>query len=564
MISMLYKEDKIYVLSKNSIYKKNEKTGGKFMKMMKQAAAWTMAVAMGVSSLSGCGKQGEEVSIKAEESITTYHYTGEAPITDQEGVSVSMLAQNSWYSTVDFASAPIIQEVAKRAGVNIDWTLISPTNYKDSVMPMLASGTDLPDIVELPDLDPNMNYLKSGLFVALDEYMDDMPNYKKFLDEHPDIKASLTAEDGHIYYVPQTVVTNNYQPCMMINQKWLEKIGKEIPKTLDEFVEVLRLFKEQDMNGNGDPNDEIPMSVMGNNTPSYLLYMFGPAFGLDLASGFYADDNGKVHYAFAEGEQYKEYLEFVHSLYEEGLLEVEFTTLTRDQVTERCANDLTGVTFDFSWQMSQLYSAQYSDYTGEEGIMVGMPPLSGEYEGFYLARQPFANIFGVSSNSKNKQNAIRFLDYAMSEECQELYVWGIEGESYTTSNDGTKAYTDKAQDSLWLQGLGINPGCLPSQQSVEATDVLLPEWHVAIDKELEQYMRDPWPFIYATEEESAIVSQYLVDITTYVEEMHVAFITGTASLDAFDNYLDSLKSMNLDELLKVRQTQYDRYKAANQ
>lgn len=531
------------------------------MKKHTRLMALTLAAVMAAASLSGCGGSGGGSS-KNDEAAAAYNYTGAAPITDQEGVNVSILAQNSWYSTVDFASAPIIKEVADRAGVNIDWTLISPTNYEDSVRPMLASGTDLPDIVQLPDLDPNMSYIKAGLFVPLDEYMDNMPNYKKFLDEHPDIKASLTAEDGHIYYVPQTVVTDNYQPCAMINMEWLEKIGKDVPKTLDEFVDVLRAFKEQDMNGNGDPNDEIPMSIVGSGNPSYLYYMFGPAFGLDMVSGFYADDEGKVHYAFAESEQYKAYLEFMHQLYEEGLLEVEFTTLTRDQITERCAQNLTGVTFDFSYQMSQLYSAQYPDYDGETGIMVGMPPLSGDYEGYYVARQPISNIFGVSANSENTLNAVRFLDYAMSDECQELYVWGIEGESYVKNADGSRSYTEQAKDSNWLQALGINPGCYPSQQSVEATDVLLPAWHVAVDKELEQYMKAPWPFIYATSDEASVVSQYLVDIQTYVEEMHVAFITGTQSLDGFDNYIASLKNMNLDQLLEVRQAQYDRYMAA--
>ena len=45
-----------------------------------------------------------------------------------------------------------------------------------------------------------------------------------------------------------------------------------------------------DMNDNGDASDEIPMSV----TKEFLPYMFGPAFGLDLVSGFQADENGNV------------------------------------------------------------------------------------------------------------------------------------------------------------------------------------------------------------------------------------------------------------------------------
>ena len=77
------------------------------------------------------------------------------------------------------------------------------------------------------------------------------------------------------------------------------------------------------MNGNGDPNDEIPMSIMAEHIP----YMFGPAFGLDLVSGFYADDNGQVHYAYGESEQYKAYLEFLNGLFQEGLLAVSYTHL---------------------------------------------------------------------------------------------------------------------------------------------------------------------------------------------------------------------------------------------
>ncbi len=503
-------------------------------------------------------ESGTNASTEQGGTSDTYEYTGEGPITDVEGQTLSILGQNSWYSTVDLSNAEIIQELASRAGISINWTLVSPTTYADSVSPMLASGSDLSDIVELPDQDPNMLYIKSGLFLPLDDYFDTlMPNYKKFLDANPIIKASLTAEDGHIYYVPQTAVTNNYQPCIMINENWLEKVGMEEPTTIDEFVDVLRAFRDNDMNGNGI-EDEIPMSV----TAAFLPYMFGPAFGLDLVSGFYADDNGTVHYAYADSEQYKAYVTFLNGLYDEGLLELEFISLTRDLITERCANNLTGVTYDYSWQQSMLYSKQYPEYDGTSPVMKGIAPLSGDYKGYYVARNPISNIFGVSSESENAELAVKFLDYAMSETSQELYVWGIEGESYTKDGDGTKAFTEKASDSMWLQALGINPPCLPSQQSVEATDVLLPQWHVDVDKSIEPFMRDPWPFIYSTSDESSVISQYLVDITTYVTEMNFGFITGTTSIDDFDDYLKNLKSMNIDELIKIKQAQYDRFSAS--
>lgn len=482
-------------------------------------------------------------------------------LTDAEGATVSILAMNSWYSTVDLSDAVLLNEIEKRANVEVEWNLIDPTIYADTVSPMLASGQDLPDIIQLPDTDSNMTYLSTGMFVKLDEYLDVMPNYKDFLEKNPDIKAALTAPDGHIYYVPQTAVASTYQPVMMYNMRWVEQLGIEAPTTLDAFVDMLRAFRDNDMNGNGDTTDEIPMSVMS----SFLPYMFGPAFGLDLVSGFYADEDGVVHYAAYESENYKAYLTFLNGLYEEGLLEVEFTSLNRDQITERFANDQTGVTYDYSWQMSTLYSAQFADYDGTEGIVVGVPPLSGDYEGAYIGRNAVSGIFGVNTKAKDVELAVKFLDAAMSEEAQDLYVWGMEDLTYTVNENGEREYLPKCtEDTIWYQGLGINAPNMPSQQSAEATAVLLADWHVqAIADNEAPYARAPFPAVYSTEDEVSVISMYLTDLTTYVDERCVAFICGYASIeDEFDAYIETLKSMQVEELIKVYQAQYDRYAEA--
>lgn len=533
------------------------------MRAKKRLMAFVSTVTMAAVMFTGCGsseKQGKDASKQGSDVANESTYTGAAPVTSKSGAKVSILATNSWYSTVDLSKdATLLDEIQKRANVSIDWNLIDPTIYADTVSPMLAAGTDLQDIILLPDKDTNMTYIESGMMLPLDTYFDHMPNYKKFLDENPDIKASLTATDGHIYYVPQTAVTNNYQPCMMINVEWLKQLNMEAPKTIDEFVTMLRAFRDNDMNGNGDASDEIPMSI----TSGFLPYLFGPAFGLDLVSGFYADSDGTVHYAYYESENYKKYLEFVNGLYEEGLLEMEYTSLTRDQMTSRCAQNITGVVFDFSWQMSNLYSSQFESYDGTQGIFVGQAPLSGEYEGKYIGRNPVSGIFGVTKNAKDVVLTVEFLDYIMSEECQDLYVWGMEDLTYTVDASGNRSYLPKcSEDPIWYQQLGIGAPCMPSQQSVSATDVLLAKWHVETDKMIEKHVTAPFPEVYSTQDEASVLSQYLIDIQTYAEQMNVAFITGTNDLDSFDSYLDTLKNMNIEELIKIKQAQYDRYQAS--
>ena len=547
--------------------------------MKKRVLSLVLASSMVMSILAGCGSSAqpqdatttenktetvdaaiENASTKVEES--GFSYTGEGPISE-DGGTIKILAQTSNYSNVDITQAPIVQKVFEEAGVEPNWQLLDYNSYAEAITLMLSAGNIDADIVKIPDNDPNQVYIKSGMFVPLDEYFEYMPNFTKWLNENPVQKAELTAEDGHIYYVAGVNVAHDYQPVLMFNQVWLDKAGKKAPETLDEFVELLRYFKENDMNGNGDASDEIPMSVMSE----FLPYMFGPAFGLDLVSGFQADENGTVTYAAADSENYRKYLEFLNSLYTEGLLEVEFTSLDRDKVIERISNDLTGVAFDYSWAMSMMYSNVLPYYDGTAATaFVGVKPLSGEHEGFYVGRNFLSGMFGVSSKSSQIELACKFLDYSMSEHCQDYYQWGIEGESYVVNSDGSREYTEQGKDNDWLQQFGINPSFVfPAQQSVEATDILVADWHAKINADMRQYVVDPWPMIYATSDESDTINMYLEDIQTNVDENSTAFITGTKDIATeFDGYISGLEALNLPELVSIRQQQYDRYlKALN-
>lgn len=72
----------------------------------------------------------------------------------------------------------------------------------------------------------------------------------------------VTNPDGHIYTLPgKKPLRPKGCDTPFINKAWLDRLGLEIPTTVDEWYEVLKAFKEQDANGNGDPNDEIPLTA---------------------------------------------------------------------------------------------------------------------------------------------------------------------------------------------------------------------------------------------------------------------------------------------------------------
>ena len=59
-----------------------------------------------------------------------------------------------------------------------------------------------------------------------------------------------------------------------------------------------------------------------------------------------------------------------------------------------------------------------------------------------------------------------------------------------------------------------------------------------------------------------MVSMFMVDIQTYVDEMAVSFVTGTTPLSEYDAYVDALNKMNLPKLLEVKQAQWNRFASA--
>ena len=94
------------------------------------------------------------------------------------------------------------------------------------------------------------------------------PNLTALAEKRPELLATATMPDGHIYGLPGisemgyidddgTYIGIGAIPQFTsINKDWLEKVGMEMPTTLDELHDVLVAFKENDCNGNGDATDE--------------------------------------------------------------------------------------------------------------------------------------------------------------------------------------------------------------------------------------------------------------------------------------------------------------------
>lgn len=149
----------------------------------------------------------------------------------------------------DLADNLTMQTTLEEAGLKFDFTSVMGADLAEKRNLLLASG-DYPEIFmksgfSMTDLN---KYGSQGLFLPLEDLIrEHAPNLTKVLDER-DAWKYLTSADGHIYSLPEIGRQEGAVTTYWINKRWMDNLGLEEPKNLDELYNVLKAFKEQDAN----------------------------------------------------------------------------------------------------------------------------------------------------------------------------------------------------------------------------------------------------------------------------------------------------------------------------
>ena len=527
----------------------------------KKVVALVLASAVCLTAFSGCGNSASDNS-QSTVSSETAGESESAKEENNENITVSMFLQDSADQAIS-TDLPIIQEITKRTGVNFEFVAAPNTEdqFREKFNVTVASG-DIPDIMVSTYRDDMMKVAEQGTFAALDDYIDQYaPNLKKILDENPDYIRDIRASDGNIYFLPFIGAVKTFK-VWMLRGDWLDKLGLEVPVTLDDWYHVLKAFKEQDPNGNGEA-DEIPYTT--RNTQAGVL-AFMEAFGI---SGFEANEqffieDGQVKYAYTD-PRCKEALEFINKLYSEGLIDSEYATNDTNVWLSRLTNEVSGACQDTTARAYSLGTQVRAANADSDAYFVVVAPPKGP-DGTQMTTSQMQAIRGftaISADSPYIKEIVQLFDYFYSEEGSLLMNFGIEGETYTMEN-GKPTYTENiANDSQGRSILSMlniyGHREWAYKQDIGYEDALLDETYVNYRNDMEQYIRPTIPALSFTEEEREVINSTYTEIQTYKDEMINKFIMGKEPLDNFDSFVQTLKNMGIDDVLAVEQAAYDRY-----
>ncbi len=495
----------------------------------------------------------------ADSSTSTLSAPGELPLTS-EPAELSVLTFDNWYAPTNYdQNLPVWQEIEKNTNVKINWELTSNSQLRDVINTRFASGENLPDIVF--GWFDYQKFAKNGSIIDLTQLLaDNAPNIMKLFEETPSLKGLLTESDGKILSLTQSVMTDDQQPAYLIRKDWLDKLGKEVPTTTDEFVDVLRAIRDGDPNGNGQ-KDEIPLIFKGLDWLWFSAASFQchPDFS---DCEFYPNENGEVEFVSTQ-ESFKEYLKWLNMLYEEGLLSQEFATIPYEKIDSLRNNNQLGVQPNFINNLD-TYNGQMPD-----AEWIGFVPPAGPYGEAQLQRRvPISGNCVVTKDCENPALAVKWLDYIMaSEDGQILNSYGVEGLSYEmvdgkpalgeflTNNPDGLSYSDA------IRSIG-GQWNLPQVQSVELFEATSSDLTLEVNEEIKKILVDCYPgmLIPKTEEEQAAITQYYPDLKTYRDEMVLKFIMGKADIDAeWNTYVATLNELGAEKLTADQQNIYARY-----
>ena len=492
-----------------------------------------------------------------------------------EPITLRILVGNSAASPADFNDLQIIQEIEAKTGIHIEWIMAgSGLTEKRSVM--LATD-DLPDII-MKDVTATelVTYGENGTFVPMQDLIGEYaPNITALFDATPGLKGFLTAPDGNIYGVPRLNAApwTKANGIGMINQQWLTNLGLSMPTTIGEFYDVMKTFKEQDANGNGDPDDEIPMAFAKYNTAgnttlsdvtgvSYLMSAFGVPMGVEYMDA----QEGKV-VCIATENQYKEGIAFLSQMFSEGLIDIESFTMNREQLDAKISQQPYTVGYLQGWDIADEFSTD--DATDN---YVFLTPLKGNDGSDPVIYQ--VPLFGISrgacvitSACEYPEAAMRWINYLYEQMISIQICEGPVNVRVADMGDGTymvQGPPEGVNSTQWKDGNALGGFGAFAITADTFTNVLrFPSTDAKVaflTGYMDQYAdTEAFPAVYYTVAESEEVALLKTDLLSYIERRASDWIMNGGIEEDWDSYLNELDAMGLGRLVEINQAAYDRF-----
>ena len=517
--------------------------------------------------------------------------TTQLPITDENVTLTYLLGfeTNSlnYIDGGDLMNHQVWAWLRENTGVNVDLTVVDKVSESDKFNLMIASG-EYTDLLNMGNYSAGVEAAyEEDIVIDLGDYLEtEMPNYSKII--HSDQNILKDVQDGGMFlkvYPVKDQIANPMGLGAFVRMDWLEDLDMEVPQTYDELTDVLRAFKTEKKAAE-------PMALF--NTVSLqngllsggfgsLAELSANGMGTNFSNSFYQEDGEVIYGATADGT--RKYLSWLHELNEEGLINFENmqnreTNPFSDMNAGYAADGTNGYIFSnqpFGGNYSTMAADQYGDDKCNWWPVQDVAEEAGQTIPFFeensLVDSSGAAAISISSQCKDVEAALRFLDYGYSYDGSVLYNFGFqkgsghEVETWDFNDEGIPTFDAEVMNSIATTNIASSVVATKDLAGVVFDARLAFEFG---ERELSCF--DAWSTnkntnnvlgsdVQLTAEENTDASAIYSDIITYVGTSALQFINGDLDVDDdgdWEKYVSTIEGMNLSGLTEIIQAAYDR------
>ena len=424
----------------------------------------------------------------------------------------------------------VLDEIYKRTGIKLSIEAIPGGDFSQKQQTMIVTNS-MPDILydtyNIPD------YASSGVFAAVSDYLDIMPNFAKMLEENPDFKKLYN--DGKLYQIPvMGRYIYRFGRSPMIREDLLAETGLAAPGTFEDLYNVLKAIKEK-------YPETYPMANR-NGTGNLFTCV---AYPMGSGAGIYYDpaiNGGSYSYGPAH-DAFIPVLEYLAKLYAEGLLDPDYAVASSGQWQEKLAAGRSSFFFD-----NPSFAANFNLALADTDAAMKFAPMNipamadGTQRGlFYMKHDLGATT--IAANSSNIEACMRLMDFLYSEEGCDLTNFGVEGVhydivdgEYVLKSEVVEKYMAQADPLRAFYG-DIGAGKLGMARYVDERaqeaffDAEMKSWYETWSTwaYMGEMVIDP-PF---TEEENEELKELRTRVNTILDAEYDKFITGARPISEF-------------------------------
>lgn len=554
-------------------------------KVWKRTAAMALAVAMAATTVTGCGSGKSSAKLNDGSFKEVDASTLEFPLKEKATLTGTISYPANTESEPN--KRTIFKRLQEKANVEIDWTAIQADQWSDKISLEMANTKNMTDFIFSAGFSDNdlLKYAKQGVIIPLEEYIDAyMPNLQAVFEKYPEYRTMCTDTEGHIWALPWIEQLGNEKTAIQtignmsfINKKWLDFLNLKVPTTVDEFEQVLIAFRDHASEIQaefGIDGSIIPMSCIvndGDQDPSLIINGFGEGYGDADKTRHIAVTNDKEVICSATQDGYKEGIEWLHKLYEEGLIDTESFTQEWSTYVAKGKSGRYGVCF--SWDVANIDNLE--DW-------VPLPALTADTRNITPQNGSFTSGFDrgrcvVTAVAENPALVCAWLDQMYDPFQSPQNNWGTYGED---DDFDIFELSKNAEGGEMLKHAPLgdaSPVEVREAESVGGPLAVLNDYYdvyvtcpddaqYRLDWIKEYYTPDMnldyvYPNVFMNQEDTKKLSDLQTDIEKLINANKSDWIMNGFTDDDWNQYLSELDGYGLEEYLQIFQKYLDDYYA---